>query len=86
MSTATIWGMTLGGNITFNGFTNPQAGQSAVFFFNQDATGNRLLTSTMKFAGGLKTLSTAGTSTDMISVLYAGAGLGYIATLVRGFV
>ena len=86
VSTATIWGMTLGGNITFNGFTNPQAGQSAVFFFNQDATGNRLLTSTMKFAGGLKTLSTAGTSTDMISVLYAGAGLGYLATLVKGFV
>ena len=86
VSTATIWGMTLGGNITFNGFTNPQAGQSAVFFFNQDATGSRLLTSTMKFAGGLKTLSTAGTSTDMISVLYAGAGLGYLATLVKGFV
>ena len=86
VSTATIWGMTLNSNITFNGFTNPQAGQSAVFFFVQDATGTRILSSTMKFAGGLKTLSTAGTSTDMISVLYAGAGLGYIATLVRGFV
>jgi hypothetical protein len=39
----------------------------------------------MKYAGGLKTLSTAGTSTDMISVLYAGAA-GYYATMVKGFV
>ena len=82
--TATIFAMVLTGNITFNGFTNPQAGQSAVFFFTQDATGSRTLTSTMKYAGGLKTLSTAGTSTDMISVLYAGAA-GYYATLVKGF-
>ena len=84
VSTATIFAMVLTGNITFNGFTNPQAGQSAVFFLTQDATGSRLLTSTMKYAGGSKTLSTAGTSTDMISVLYAGAA-GYYATLVKGF-
>jgi hypothetical protein len=84
VSTATIWAMPLTGNITFNGFTNPQAGQSAVFFFTQDATGNRLLTSTMKFSNASKTLSTAGTSTDMISVLYAGAA-GYYASLVKGF-
>jgi hypothetical protein len=83
--TATIFAMVLTGNITFNGFTNPQAGQSAVFFFTQDATGSRLLTSSMKYAGGSKTLSTAGTSTDMISVLYAGAA-GYYASLVKGFV
>jgi hypothetical protein len=85
VSTATIFAMTLTNNITFNGFTSPVAGQSAVFFFTQDGTGSRLLTSTMKFAGGSKTLSTAGTSTDMISVLYAGAA-GYYATLVKGFV
>jgi hypothetical protein len=83
VSTATIFNMTLTGNITFNGFTNPQAGQSATFFFTQDATGSRLLTSTMKYAGGSKTLSTVGTSTDMISVFYNGTT--YYASLVKGF-
>ena len=84
VSTATIFRMTLTNNITFNGFTSPVAGQSASVFFTQDATGSRLLTSTMKFAGGSKTLSTAGTSTDMISVTYDGNN--YYASLVRGFV
>jgi hypothetical protein len=83
VSTATVWNMTLTNNITFSGFTNPVSGQSATFFFTQDATGSRLLTSTMKFAGGLKTLSTAGTSTDMISVFYNGTT--YYATMVKGF-
>jgi mucin-19 len=84
VSTATIFKMTLTGNITFNGFTLPQAGQSAVFFFTQDATGSRTLTSSMKFAGGIKTLSAAGTSTDMMSVLYDGSI--YYATLTKGYV
>ena len=84
VSTATIFRMTLTNNITFNGFTSPVAGQSASVFFTQDATGSRLLTSTMKFAGGSKTLSTAGTSTDMISVTYDGNN--YYASLVKGFV
>jgi hypothetical protein len=83
VSTATIFKMTLTGNITFNGFTLPQAGQSAVFFFTQDATGGRLLTSSMKFSNASKTLSTAGTSTDMISVVYDGST--YYASLVKGF-
>ena len=83
VSTATIFKMTLTGNITFNAFTLPQAGQSAVFFFTQDATGGRLLTSSMKFSNASKTLSTAGTSTDMISVMYDGST--YYASLVKGF-
>jgi hypothetical protein len=38
----------------------------------QDATGSRTLTSTMKFAGGTKTLTTAANSVDIISVYYDG--------------
>ena len=83
VSTATVFTMTLTGGVTFNGFTNPVAGQSATVIFTQDATGGRTLTSSMKFAGGSKTLSTAGTSTDIISVLYDGSN--YLASLAKGY-
>jgi hypothetical protein len=85
VSTATIWAMILGGNVTFNGFTNPQAGQSASIYFVQDSTGTRTLSSTMKFANGSKTLTTTPGATDMIAVTYGGA-IGYYASLVKGFV
>jgi hypothetical protein len=38
----------------------------------------------MKFASGSKTLSTAGTSTDMITVFYDGSV--YYASLTKGYV
>jgi hypothetical protein len=84
VSTATIWSVVLTGNITFNGFTSPVAGQSASIYFTQDSTGTRTLSSTMKFAGGLKTLTTTPGATDMISVTYGGA-VGYYASLIRNF-
>jgi hypothetical protein len=83
VSTATIFAMTLTGDITFSGFTNPLAGQSASVFLTQDATGSRLLTSTMKFASGSKTLSTAANSIDMITVFYDGTN--YFASLSKGY-
>ena len=83
VSTATVWTMTLTGGLTFNGFTNASTGQSATFILTQDGTGGRALTSTMKFAGGSKTLSTAGTSTDIISVFYDGSN--YWASLAKGY-
>jgi hypothetical protein len=83
VSTATIWTMTLTGGVTFNGFTNPVTGQSATVIFTQDGTGGRTLTSTMKFAGASKTLTTAGTSTDIISVVYDGSN--YWASLAKGY-
>jgi hypothetical protein len=64
--------VTLTGNVTFNAFANPEAGQSLTLIVKQDATGSRTLTSTMKFAGGTKTLTTAANSTDIISVFYDG--------------
>jgi hypothetical protein len=50
----------------------PQAGQSMVIKFIQDGTGSRLLSSTMKWAGGAKTLSTAANAVDIASVFYDG--------------
>ena len=49
----------------------------------QDATGNRLLTSNMKYAGGAKTLSTAANATDIIYTFFDGTN--YYATLSRAY-
>ena len=74
---------TVTGNITFSAFDTPIAGQSITVILTQDATGSRLLTSTMKFAGGSKTLSTAANAVDIISVYYDGTN--YWASLSKGF-
>jgi hypothetical protein len=78
-----IQNITLTGNITISAFANPVAGQTITLILTQDATGSRTLTSTMKFAGGIKTLSTAAASIDMISITYTGSV--YYASLVTGF-
>ena len=74
--------ITLNGNLTFSAFSNPVAGQSMTLIINTGGT-SRTLTSTMKFAGGSKTLSTTNT-TDIISVFYDGTT--YWASLSKGFV
>jgi hypothetical protein len=74
---------TLTGNITWNAFGTPVAGQSMTMLLVQDATGSRTLTSTMKFAGGSKTLSTAANATDIMTVYYDGST--YYASLSKGF-
>jgi hypothetical protein len=71
------------GNITFSSISNIAAGQSFTLIVNQDATGSRTLTSTMKFAGNSKTLSTAASSIDIISVFYDGTT--YYASLTKGY-
>jgi hypothetical protein len=73
--------ITLNGNLTLNNFTSPIAGQSLTLIVNTGGTG-RTLTSTMKFAGGSKTLSTTSTI-DVISVFYDGTN--YLASLVKGY-
>jgi hypothetical protein len=73
--------ITLNGNLTLNAFTSPVAGQSITLIVNTGGTG-RTLTSTMKFAGGEKTLSTTDT-TDIISVFYDGTN--YWASLAKDF-
>jgi hypothetical protein len=73
--------ITLDGNLTLNAFTNPVAGQSITLIVNTGGTG-RTLTSSMKFAGGEKTLSTTNT-TDIVSVFYDGTN--YWASLSNDF-
>ena len=50
----------------------------------QDSTGGRTMSSTMKFAGGSKTLSTGSNAVDMICLFYDGTT--YYATLSKGYV
>ena len=82
-ASGTIFNYTLTGNITLSALSNAVAGTSVTIILTQDATGNRLLTSTMKFAGASKTLSTAGSSIDIMSVFYDGTT--YYATLSKGY-
>jgi hypothetical protein len=73
--------ITLNGNLTFSAFSNPVAGQSLTLIIDTNGT-SRTLTSSMKFAGASKTLSTTDT-TDIISVFYDGTT--YWASLGKGF-
>jgi hypothetical protein len=79
----TIQTITATGNFTLSAFTSPTSGQTITFVITQDGTGGRTLTSTMKFAGGSKTLSTAASSIDILTVSYIGTT--YYASLVKGF-
>jgi len=83
VAAGTIYNYTLSGDITINALGNAVAGSSAVLILTQDATGSRLLTSTMKFAGNSKTLSTTGASIDIMTVFYDGTT--YYATLSKGY-
>ena len=74
--------ITLNGNLTWNAFASPVAGETITLIINTNGTG-RTLTSTMKFAGGSKTLSTTNT-TDIITAFYDGTN--YYATLGKGYV
>jgi hypothetical protein len=74
---------TLTGNITLNTIANIQAGQSITLILKQDSTGSRLLTSSMLFSGGFKTLSTTANAIDIITVFYDGTN--YYASLSRSY-
>ena len=75
--------ITLTGSITLNAFNNPVSGQSMTLIITQGGAGSYTLTSSMKFAGGLKTLSTAVGSIDLLTISYIGTT--YYASLVTGF-
>jgi hypothetical protein len=83
VSLGTIFRYTANANFTFNGLSNAVAGSSATVIITQDGTGSRLLTSTMKYAGASKTLSTAAASIDIIGVFYDGTT--YYASLTKGY-
>jgi hypothetical protein len=73
--------ITLNGNLTINAFTSPVSGQTITLIINTGGTG-RTLTSTMKFAGGEKTLSTTDTI-DILTISYIGTT--YYASLVKDY-
>jgi len=76
--------ITLTGSITLNAFASPVSGQSLTMIITQPASGGPYtLTSSMKFAGGTKTLSTAANAIDMLTISYVGTT--YYASLVTGF-
>ena len=83
MANGSIFKFTANSSFTFNGLTNAVAGTSATVFITQDATGSRVLTSTMKFAGASKTLSTTASTIDLIGVVYDGTT--YFASLTKGY-
>jgi hypothetical protein len=80
----TIYRYTLTGNITLNSLSNAVAGTSMTIELTQDGTGGRTLTSSMKFAGGSKTLSITPNAVDIISLYYNGST--YYAVLSKGYV
>jgi hypothetical protein len=85
IAVSSIQRVTLTGNVTLNAFGGtPTAGQNLTLIVTQDASGNRLLTSTMKFASGYKTLSIAPNAVDIISVFFDGTT--YYASLTTGYV
>ena len=76
--------ITLTGSITINTLASVANGDSMTIILRQPASGGPYtLSSTMKFAGGSKTLSTAADAIDVLSVFYDGTD--YIASLSTNF-
>lgn len=86
-SITTVFAATLDGDVVFEGFTNPAAGQGVSMIFTQDAAGSRLLTTntiTAKFAMGVNTLSTAAAAIDIAHIFYDGSV--YYLSFSKGYV
>jgi len=84
-NTGPIQRATLVGNITINttNLTNFSTGESVTLVLTQDATGSRVLTSNLKYAGASKTLTTTANGIDTIAITYDGTN--YLAALVKGY-
>lgn len=74
--------ITLNSALTVNAFTSPVAGQSLTLII-YGGTAYTSITSTMKFAGGIKTLTGTAGCIDILSVYYDGTN--YFASLGKGF-
>ena len=77
-----VQSITLNAALTMNAFTNPTAGESLTLIIN-GGTAYTSITSTMKFAGGVKTLTATAGCIDILSVFYDGTT--YYASLGKGF-
>ena len=74
--------ITLNSALTINAFTNPTAGESLTLII-YGGTAYTSITSTMKFAGGVKTLTGTASCIDILSIYYDGTT--YFASLNKGF-
>jgi hypothetical protein len=74
--------ITLNSALTMNAFTSPVAGESLTLII-YGGTAYTSITSTMKFAGGIKTLTGTAGCIDILSVYYDGTT--YFASLAKGF-
>jgi len=74
--------ITLNSALTLNAFTNPVAGQSLTLII-YGGTSYTSITSTMKFAGAVKTLTATAGCIDIVSIYYDGTN--YFASLGKGF-
>lgn len=74
--------VTLNAALTINAFTTPVAGQTLTLII-YGGTAYTSITSTMKFAGGIKTLTATAGCIDILSVYYDGTT--YFASLGKGF-
>lgn len=76
--------ITLSGAITINALGSVANGDSMTIILKQPSSGGpHTLSSTMKFAGGTKTLSTTANAIDVMTVFYDGTD--YIASLSTNF-
>ena len=76
--------ITLSGAITINTLGSVANGDSMTIILKQPSSGGpHTLSSTMKFAGGTKTLSTTANAIDVMTVFYDGTD--YIASLSTNF-
>jgi hypothetical protein len=74
--------ITLNAALTMNAFTSPIAGESLTLII-YGGTAYTSITSTMLFAGGVKTLTATAGCIDILSVYYDGTT--YFASLNKGF-
>ena len=83
MDNGNVQKITLNNNLTLNSLSNVASGDSLTLIVIQDGTGGRTLSSTMKFSGGAKTLSTGANAIDVITIFYDGTN--YLASLSTNF-
>jgi hypothetical protein len=74
--------ITLNSALTINGFTSATAGESVTLII-YGGTAYTSITSTMKFAGGLKTLTGTAGCIDILTIYFDGTT--YFASLAKGF-
>jgi hypothetical protein len=85
-STGAVQQITATANFALNAPTGMSAGSSITLVITQDATGSRVMTpnGAYRFAYGVKTLSTAANSVDVMSIFYTGTQ--FLCNLVKGYV